>query len=180
MIQRTLAAGVSPGALEHATLRCWLFSYMNRMVDAFGADVTPEQAEVLAKTLDSVHGRVEGLRGTKPWKRFAGEVPRELLDQLELIRTGEGDSPAELRTAIEARVALAAGGVRDSPAELPEAVAALVDVLAADAHGVEDAHIDALRAAGWSEEAIYEMIWVASFAAGLGRTERAIALLADL
>jgi alkylhydroperoxidase family enzyme len=49
--------------------------------------------------------------------------------------------------------------------------------MAADAHGVTDAHIADLKADGWSEEAIYEMVFVISFAAGVGRMERSVSVL---
>ena len=157
---------------------CLVFSYMNRMVDAFAADVSPAQAQTLAGMLDKIGGGVERFREAKPWTRFAGRLPAPLQAELEQIRQGEGDCPAELRSAIEARVAGASGGDRSGPTALPDEVAALADTLCADAHGVTDAHIANLKRAGWSEEAIYEMIYVASFAAAVGRMERAVGLLA--
>lgn len=83
-----------------------------------------------------------------------------------------------LRVAIEARVAAVSGATREPAGDLPPEVADLVDTLAADGHGVTDAHIGALTSADWSEEAIYEMVFVASFAAGVGRLERSLGLLA--
>ena len=178
-IDQALAAGVSPGALEQATLMVGLFAYMNRMVDAFGADVTPEQAEVIATRLDTIGGGSERLARPKPWQRQHGALPKRIVEQLALVRSGPGDAPAELRTAVEARVAAASGGQRPAAAPLPASVAALVDVMTADAHGVTDAHIDALKADDWSEEAIYEVVFTASFAACVGRMERSFTLLAD-
>lgn len=175
-IQMALATGVSAAALEQASLMVMVFSYMNRMVDAFGADVTPEQAEHLAGVLETMGGGAELLSRERPWERFNGTTPPPLLAQLDVIRTGDGDAPAGLRAAIEADVARRSGGIRDPMPALPPALLRLVDTLVEDAHGVTDEHIDDLRA-DWSEEAIYEFIFVASFAAGLGRLERAITLL---
>jgi alkylhydroperoxidase family enzyme len=176
-VQQAVDAGANPGALEQATLMAFLFAYMNRMVDAFGADVSPEQAEVLGKFLETAGSGAELVSRVRPWQRPAGELPKSVLDQLELVRGSEGDAPADLRIAIEADVARRSGAVRERPAELPEAVRRLVDVLAEDAHGVTDAHIDDLRG-DWSEEAIYEFIFVAAFGAAVGRLERSWTLLA--
>ena len=156
-----------------------LFAYMNRMVDAFGADVTSEQAEVIPVCLDTIGGGSTHLAGVRPWQRAHGVLPATLLDQLALVRSGPGDALADLRTAVEARVAAASGGERPAAAPLPVSVAGLVDVMTADAHGVTDAHIDALKVDGWSEEAIYEVVFTASFAACVGRMERSFTLLAD-
>lgn len=178
-IDRALANGATAAELEQATLSCFAFSYMNRMVDAFGADVTPDEARTIGDAMDAMAGAGERVRRLKPWQRFEGVLPKAATNQLAIIRTGEGDCPVEVRTAIEARVALASGAERAGSTELPVEVAALADTLAADAHGVTDEHIAALKAATWSEEAIYEMVFVAAFAAGIGRTERAVRLLAE-
>lgn len=176
-VQAALDAGASAGALEQATLMATLFAYMNRMVDAFGADATPEEAEKIAKVLNTIGGGAELLSREKPWQRLAGEIPGPLVEQIREIREGEGDSPADLRRAIESSVAGRSGATRPPAGELPPAVARLIDTLATDAHGVTDQQIDDLRP-DWSEQAIYEIIFVASFAAGLGRLERSLSLLA--
>lgn len=177
-VEAALASGASPGALEQATLMATLFAYMNRMVDAFGADVTQEQAKQIAGFLDTVGGGAELISRVRPWERFAGTIPQALVDQLHEVREGQGDSPPELRRAIEADVAGRSGGRREPADSMPPAIRRLVDTLAKDAHGVTDQHIDDLRP-DWSEEAIYEFIFVASLAAGLGRLERSVELLAS-
>ncbi|MEX1288717.1 MAG: hypothetical protein AB1Z57_12315 [Acidimicrobiia bacterium] len=179
-VDAALEAGVVPGALEQASLMVALFSYMNRMVDAFGADVTPEEAERIAAFLDRAGSGSERLGGgRRPWERLRGSLPDPLAGQLDIIRTGDGDCPVGVRVAIEARVAAVSGATRGPAGDLPPEVVALVDTLATDGHGVADAHIEALTSAGWSEEAIYEMVFVASFAAGVGRLERSLSVLAD-
>ena len=177
VVRDAVDAGANPGALEQATLMAFLFAYMNRMVDAFGADVSPEQAERLGQFLERAGSGVELVTRVRPWERPGGALPESVIAQLALVRGDEGDSPRDLRIAIEADVARRSGGSRDQPSELPDAVRRLVDVLAEDAHGVTDTHIDDLRP-DWSEEAIYEFIFVASFAAAAGRLERSWTLLA--
>lgn len=176
-VEAALARGTSAGALEQATLMAVLFAYMNRMVDAFGADITPEQAERVAGALDTVGGGLGKLSRARPWERLDGQLPQPLADQLAVIRAGPGDAPAPLRADLEAFVASRSGGRREGTPELPAAVEALAVTMAADAHGVTDAHIADLKADGWSEEAIYEMVFVISFAAGVGRMERSVSVL---
>lgn len=178
-IDEVLAAGASPSGLEHASLNCFVFSVINRMVDAFGADVSPAQAKTLGAVLDKGGGAVARLQGRpKPWARYGGTLPAPLTTCIREIRQGKGDAPPRIRAAIEARVARQAGAIRPEPSAIPEEIIDLVDTIAVDAHGVTDAHIEGAKAAGWSEAAIYEFVFVASFAAGLGRLERATGLLA--
>ncbi|MEM9460584.1 MAG: hypothetical protein AAGF11_40825 [Myxococcota bacterium] len=178
-IDEVIAAGATPSGLESASLVCLVFSVINRLVDAFGADLSPVEAQTLGAVLDKGGSAVARLRGRpKPWVRYGGTIPAPLTTCLQEVRQGKGDAPPPIRAAIEARVARQAGTIRPEPPALPEEVTDLVDTIAADAHGVTDAHIDRLKAAGWSEPAVYEFVFVASFAAGLGRLERAIRLLA--
>lgn len=179
-VDTALQQGASAGGLEQASLMVALFSYMNRLVDAFGADISPQQAQRVSGVLNTVGNASEKLGGSVgPWKRFGGSLPTTLTEQLEAIRTAEGDSPADLRTALEAYVAANSGGVRPVIQPLAPEVLALADTLSEDAHGVTDQHISDLKAANWSEEAIYEMVFVACFASCIGRMERAVELLAN-
>jgi hypothetical protein len=107
--------------------------------------------------------------------RYAEHVTRLRKAVLE----GSGETAPSLRQAAEARAA-ALGGLLAAGApgpELPAALARFVDTIARRAFEVSDADVAALRQAGYSENAIFEITAGAALGAGLGRLERGIAAL---
>jgi alkylhydroperoxidase family enzyme len=81
-----------------------------------------------------------------------------------------------LRQAVEARAA--SFGSRPGPrAEVPPALTAFVDRIAQHAYQVTDDDVLALRQAGYSEQAIFEIAASAAVGAGLARLERGLAAL---
>ncbi len=177
-VDEALGAGASPAGLEHASMMVALFSVMNRMVDAFGADVTPAQADAIGRALNTAGGAT-GRGKPRAWTRLDGQVPERLQLQRDAIRSGPGDSPKELRAAVADAVARRSGDPTAGGAVLPPELSAIADTLANDAHGMTDAHIENGRHAGWSEEALYEFIFCAAFASGLTRLRHALTLLAE-
>ena len=81
-----------------------------------------------------------------------------------------------LRRAVEARSA-SFGGRQGSPADVPRELAAFVDRIAQHAYDVTDDDVRALRQAGYSEQAIFEITASAAVGAGLARLERGLAAL---
>jgi alkylhydroperoxidase family enzyme len=73
-----------------------------------------------------------------------------------------GDADPELRAAVEA---FAAG----RPAELPDDLRPYVEKVASRAYTVTDADVDALREAGYSEDAIFELTLAAALGAARAR-----------
>ena len=73
-----------------------------------------------------------------------------------------GDADLELRATVEA---FAAG----RPAELPEDLRPYVEKVATLAYTVTDADVDALRDAGYSEDAIFELTLAAALGAAQAR-----------
>ncbi|MEM6294916.1 MAG: hypothetical protein AAGA54_26835 [Myxococcota bacterium] len=178
-VNRAIGGGATAADLEHASMMVALFSVMNRMVDAFGADVTQEQADAIGRALDTAGGAMALGKRSASWTRLRGATPARLLAQRDAIQTGDGDAPAELRTAIERHVARSSGNPTAESLPLPPELEAIAVTLAEDAHGMTDAHIQDGLHAGWSEEALYEFIFCAAFGSGLTRLERALTLLAD-
>ena len=81
-----------------------------------------------------------------------------------------------LRQVVEARAA--SFGSRPGPlAEVPRALTAFVDKIAQHAYEVTDEDVQALKAAGYSEQAIFEITASAAVGAGLARLERGLAAL---
>jgi alkylhydroperoxidase family enzyme len=84
-------------------------------------------------------------------------------------------SPGHLTHAVRRAVATRARG---AGADLPAPVAAYVDTVARHAYRVTDEQVAALRAAGLSEDAVFEVTVAAALGAGLRRLERGLAALA--
>src|SRR5215471_11864846 len=81
-----------------------------------------------------------------------------------------------VRQAVEARAA-SFGGRPGGVTEVPAALAAVVDRIAQHADEVSDDDIAALKRAGYSEQAIFEIAASAALGAGLSRLERGLAAL---
>ena len=91
---------------------------------------------------------------------------------------GPGVTDPSLRRAVFARAVELAGGVA-APAdfEIPAELRKFVDDVALHAWRTTDEEVEALRRAGYSEEAIYEISVTVSAGAGLERLERGLAAL---
>ena len=81
-----------------------------------------------------------------------------------------------LRQAVEARAA-SFGSPPGPRVEVPQALTAFVDRIAQHAWRVTDDDVRALRQAGYSEQAIFEITASAAVGAGLARLERGLAAL---
>jgi alkylhydroperoxidase family enzyme len=60
---------------------------------------------------------------------------------------------------------------------VPDALVGFVDLVARDAPGIADADVDAVKAAGFDEEAVFEAIVAAALGASLARLEAVDTLL---
>ena len=104
---------------------------------------------------------------------------RELVERLRsAVLNGEGETDPRLRQAVAARSARL-GGQPDGPAgdEVPAALRELVDKTALHAYRITDEEVAALRGAGYSEDAIFEIAISAAVGGGLARLERGLAAL---
>ncbi len=105
--------------------------------------------------------------------RYA-ELARRLRDS---VLESRGETDPALRRAVEARTA-ALGGRAEAPAgELPEELRAYVDKIGLYAYKVTAEDLEALKRAGYSEDAIFEISVAAAVGAGMSRLERGLAAL---
>ncbi len=104
--------------------------------------------------------------------RFPGLVER----LLATLGTRAGALAIELRRAALGRAA-ATGGARLDGGELPAELTAYVDKVARHAYRVTDDDIAALRAAGYSEDQLYELTVSAAVGASWARLDRGLAAL---
>lgn len=92
---------------------------------------------------------------------------------------GEGATSRELRRAIELRAAVAAGRPPGIAEPIPESLTAYIDKVIYHAYRVTDEDVNALKQAGYSEQAIFEVTVCAAVGAGMGRLERGLAALKE-
>jgi hypothetical protein len=90
---------------------------------------------------------------------------------VEAVERGAGHLDATVRTAIVNR----ARGRDAGP--IPKALVGLVDRVAHDAPAIGDVDVDAVLAAGFDEEAVFEAIVAAALGASLAPLERVDVLL---
>jgi len=105
--------------------------------------------------------------------RFMELVARLRRDALD----GRGVTPPELRRAVEARAAELGGRHGAAAGEIPANLRGYVDAVARHAYRITDEDLAALRRAGYSEDAIFEISISAALGAGLARLERGLAAL---
>lgn len=96
---------------------------------------------------------------------------------IKSILTTPGDTDPALRRAVEARSAELGGRPEPATGEIPEALRIYVDKVARHAYKVTDRDVEELKAAGYSEDAIFEITLSAALGAGVSRLERGLAAL---
>lgn len=103
------------------------------------------------------------------------------LDLVERLRdsvlSGRGATKPGLRRAVEARSAELSGRPGAPGGDIPPDLREHVDRIALHAYTITDEDVAALKAAGWSEDAIFEISIAAALGAGLARLERGLAAL---
>lgn len=109
---------------------------------------------------------------TTLWAWYTPAMRRMITDTFN----GKAFTPVALRQSIEAYVAKMWGGERQ-PATIPDNIKNYVDKTSQNAYKVVDEDVDALKAAGYSEDQIYEITIMTAVGAGLARVERALTLL---
>jgi alkylhydroperoxidase family enzyme len=97
----------------------------------------------------------------------------------EAVLKGKGETAAALRQTAAARSARL-GGLPQTPVpgEIPADLRDFVDATARHAHRVTDEDVQALRRAGYSQDAIFEIAISVAVGGGLARLERGLAALA--
>ncbi len=105
--------------------------------------------------------------------RHAAHVQR----MVEAVLSGPGETDPGLRRAIEAWAAKLGGRPGAEVVEIPAELTGYVTKVALHAYKTLEADIEALRNAGYSEDAIFEITLSAAIGAGQARLERGLAAL---
>ena len=114
--------------------------------------------------------------------KFFDQLPE--LEQMRHLRShffaDPGSSSPALREAIAARAAQLNGNPRKGEFEaIPEVVRKYIDKVATDAYKVLDKDIDKLKAAGYSEDFIYEITLATTTGVSISNLERGLALVEE-
>ncbi|HEV2663171.1 MAG TPA: hypothetical protein VGU68_21350, partial [Ktedonobacteraceae bacterium] len=95
----------------------------------------------------------------------------------EAILQSPGETSSALRCASEAHAAQLSGRASSQTSQLPPDVERYLSKVALHAYKVTDGDIEALRTAGYNEDAIFELTLSAALGAGMARLERGLAAL---
>jgi alkylhydroperoxidase family enzyme len=109
-----------------------------------------------------------------PKPRRHAEKIQKLVDS---VLNSNGDSAPAIRLAVEQIAAARAGRPSRTGGQLPAEIVNYVDKVDRNAHKVTDADIEALRAVGFTEDAIFELTICAALGAGLARLKRGLAAM---
>ena len=102
---------------------------------------------------------------------------REDLTRLvDAVLSGPGKTTPELRRAVEARAA-ALSGRQGTDATVPAELSGWVEKVARHAYRTTDEDIESLKAAGYSEDQLFELTVAAALGASRERLERALETL---
>ena len=95
----------------------------------------------------------------------------------EAILHSPGETPSTLRHASEAYAAQLSGRASSQANQLPPEMERYLSKVALHAYKVTDGDIEALRIAGYNEDAIFELTLSTALGAGMARLERGLAAL---
>jgi len=95
----------------------------------------------------------------------------------QAVLTSPDATEPSLRRAIETRAAVLAGTAWTPPTDVPGPIIAYVENVALHAYKIVDDDVAALKIAGYSQDAIFEITLCAALGAGRARLERGFAAL---
>jgi hypothetical protein len=104
------------------------------------------------------------------------DYPQKVKKAIDALLSGRGDALPSVRQAAEGYAAKLSGGERPDR-DLPEELADYLKKVALHAYETTDDDMAALKAAGYSEDVIFEITLCAAMGAGLARLERGLAAL---
>src|SRR5215472_14075453 len=96
---------------------------------------------------------------------------------MEAVLTGAGETNPSMRRAVEALAAQLSGRPKLQGEKVPPELVSYVKKIALHAYKTTDEDVEALREAGYSEDAIFEITLSAALGAGMARLERGLAAL---
>ena len=163
-------AGLDGPAIREAANVGSHYNFINRVADAFAFPI-PDSAQKarLATMLNMAGKMMKGSYADSVWVRGAdGRIrPTEVELGREHILTADGVTDPAMRRAVEAFVMSRWDVHRQEETPVPDALKPYLEKLALHAYRIVDEDVDALRDAGYGDEAIYEITMVGAFGAAL-------------
>jgi alkylhydroperoxidase family enzyme len=98
---------------------------------------------------------------------------------IEAVLTSPGDTEPSVRQSVEALSAQLGGRPSSQTDAIPPELISYIKKVALHAYKTTDEDIEALRKAGFSEDAIFEITVSAALGAGMARLERGLTALKD-
>ncbi len=96
---------------------------------------------------------------------------------IEAVLNSSGETTPALRCASEVRSAQLSGRISSQANQVPPEIEGYLSKVALHAYKITDQDLEALRAAGYHEDAIFELTLSAALGAGLARLECGLAAL---
>lgn len=171
------AAGVSRSAIIDAIHVCAQFNVIDRVADSLGFDVPSEEQFERRSQLSAGLCRLLHRAGNGASAQSRTDYRNRVHAVREAVLLAPGETDKELRKAVEVYISQVSGWGVQSKATLPEEIRGYVDTVARHAYKVTDQDIGALREAGYSEDAIFEITITAAVSAGINRVERGLLAL---
>lgn len=103
----------------------------------------------------------------------------EFSKMVEALTSKTLDGPGKVAAALRRETAEYAAAPKPGNEQIPTVLMPYLTKVALHSYRVTDADISQLKAAGFSEDELYELTICAAFGAGLARLNRGLALLND-
>ncbi len=168
------AHGLEVAAIEDAANVGFHFNLINRLADAFDFPLPDEAQKVrLARLLHFAGKRLGGKRPSPSFTRGDGGVfrPIEVEQGRARLLSAPGVTEPVLRRAVEGYAAGLWGASRGA-AEVPSELHRYLEKLGKHAYKIIDEDVERLRAAGYGDEALYELTFAGAFGAAVAGLER--------
>ena len=179
-VQKLQEDGLDDLAIREVANISFHFNMINRLADAFDFDSLNAQQEALHTKMLNQAGKLrKGKQADPVWIRGNdGQIrPTELAHARQPLLSAPGKTTPALRQAVEAFTVKQRGHTRTHALTIPNELTRYLRKLALYAYKITDKDVDALRAAGYEDEAIYEITIAGAFGAALVGIERLFGIL---
>ena len=179
-VEELESAGLTRPEVEEVAAVAFHFNFINRVADAVDFDLPDAAQNARTASILSLLGIVAsgGPRPAPSWVRAADGCvrPIELETAREQLLAHQGALAPEQRHAIEARAAALWGAERPT-LEFPPVLDHFVKPLSLHAYQLHDRLVEELLAAGYSQQALFEVTLLGAFGAALAGQEHLFAAL---